>query len=150
MSSSITSIKTRIKSINSTKKITGAMKSVSTVKLNRMSKFTLKNKEYKDVLDETASSVLNSPFDFDSKYCKTNSSKNKLYIVFVRDVGLCGSYYASIDSYLKHNVNKNDSIYIIGTSIYESIRKEGYKVLNDPISSDNATYFDIVKLFTLA
>ena len=85
MASSITSIKTRIKSINSTKKITGAMKSVSTVKLNRMSKFTLKNKEYKDVLDETASSVLNSPFDFDSKYCKTNSSDNKLYIVFVSD-----------------------------------------------------------------
>ena len=150
MSSSITSIKTRIKSINSTKKITGAMKSVSTVKLNRMSKFTLKNKEYKDVLDETASNVLNSPFEFDSKYCMANNSKNKLYIVFVSDVGLCGSYNASIDSYLKHNVNKNDSLYIIGTSIYESIRKEGYKVLNDPISSDNSSYADVVKLFTLA
>ena len=150
MASSIASIKTRIKSINSTKKITGAMKSVSTVKLNRMSKQTLKNKTYKDVLDEAASNVLNSPFDFDSKFSKTNHATNKLYIVFVSDVGLCGSFNASIINKLKNSVTKNDSLFVIGTSIYESIVKEGFRVLNDPISSDNATYYNIVNLFNQA
>ena len=150
MASSITSIKTRIKSINSTKKITGAMKSVSTVKLNRMSKATLKNRQYKDALNETASNVLNSPFDFDSLFSKTNNSNKQLYIVFISDVGLCGSYNASIINYLHNNVNKEDLLYIIGTSVSETIKKEGFNVINEPISSDNANYFDVMKLFNKA
>lgn len=150
MSSSISSIKSRIKSVNSTKKITGAMKSVSTVKLNRMSKTTLKNREYKDVLHEAAKLVVNSPCDFDSIYTKQNESNKQLYIVYTSDVGLCGSYNVSIVKYLHDNVKKDDYIYLIGTSSYNVIKKEGFNIVNEMIISDDVTYFDMVKVFNKA
>lgn len=150
MSSSISSIKSRIKSVNSTKKITGAMKSVSTVKLNRMSKTTLKNREYKDVLHEAAKLVVNSPCDFDSIYTKQNESNKQLYIVYTSDVGLCGSYNVSIVKYLHDNVKKDDYIYLIGTSSYNVIKKEGFNIVNEMIVSDDITYFDMVKVFNKA
>ena len=150
MSSSISSIKSRIKSVNSTKKITGAMKSVSTVKLNRMSKTTLKNREYKDVLHEAAKLVVNSPCDFDSIYTKQNESNKQLYIVYTSDVGLCGSYNLSIVKYLHDNVKKDDYVYLIGTSSYNVIKKEGFNIVNEMIVSDDITYFDMVKVFNKA
>ena len=150
MSSSISSIKSRIKSVNSTKKITGAMKSVSTVKLNRMSKTTLKNREYKDVLHEAAKLVVNSPCDFDSIYTKQNESNKQLYIVYTSDVGLCGSYNVSIVKYLHDNVKKDDYVYLIGTSSYNVIKKEGFNIVNEMIVSDDITYFDMVKVFNKA
>ena len=150
MSSSISSIKSRIKSVNSTKKITGAMKSVSTVKLNRMSKTTLKNREYKDVLHEAAKLVVNSPCDFDSIYTKQNESNKQLYIVYTSDVGLCGSYNVSIVKYLHDNVKNDDYIYLIGTSSYNVIKKEGFDIVNEMIISDDVTYFDMVKVFNKA
>ena len=146
MPGSISSIKTRIKSINSTKKITGAMKSVSTVKLNRMTKVTTKNNEYQKALSNVADALLSSNIDFDSLYCakKTGAS---LYIVFASDVGLCGSYNESLVSYIKNNVNKDSLLYVVGTSIYNNLKTLGYNVINNQLTSDDKNYYMISKIY---
>lgn len=147
MSSSISSIKTRIKSINSTKKITGAMKSVSSVKLNRMTKITLKNNEYKDALSYARNALLSCNIDYDSPYCKKNDGGKNLYFVFSSDVGLCGSYNESIISYIKKNVSKDDLIFLFGTSIYNTLVKAGFNIINDQLLSDNIDYYNINTIY---
>ena len=150
MSSSITSIKTRIKSIDSTKKITSAMKSVSTVKLNRMSNYVTKNRLYNEALKSAALCVFNSTYEFDSVYCKENASKLNYYIVFTSDVGLCGSYNTSIVKYIVDNVSKEDYIYLIGSSCYNELKKDGYRIVNELTPGDDLVYHDLSKIFSLA
>lgn len=148
MPGSISSIKTRIKSINSTKKITGAMKSVSTVKLNRMTKVTTKNNEYQNALKDIADALLSSNIDFESPYCVKKEGK-ALYVVFSSDVGLCGSYNESIVSYINSNVNKDSLLYIVGTSIYNNLKRLGYNIINDQIASDDNDYYSLTKIYDL-
>ena len=147
MPGSISSIKTRIKSINSTKKITGAMKSVSTVKLNRMTKVTTKNNEYQKALSNVADALLSSNIDFDSLYCEKKTGAS-LYIVFASDVGLCGSYNESLISYIKNNVNKNSLLYVVGTSIYNNLKTFGFNIINDQLASDDKDYYMIAKIYS--
>ena len=146
MSGSTSSIRNRIKSINSTKKITGAMKSVSTVKLNRMTKVTLKNNEYQDVLTKAVDALLSSNIDFDSQYCMKNEGPS-LYIVFSSDVGLCGSYNQSLVDYIKKNVTQKDMLYVVGTSIYNSLKVAGYNIINDLMTSDDVDYYKTVVMY---
>ena len=146
MSGSISSIKTRIKSINSTKKITGAMKSVSTVKLNRMTKITTNNNYYQNALDTVSDILLSSKIDYDSQYCAKFKGK-ELYIVFASDVGLCGSYNETLISYIKKNINKDSLLYVVGTSIYNNLKNNGYSVINDQIQSDGIDYYKIASIY---
>lgn len=146
MSDSISSIKTRIKSINSTKKITGAMKSVSTVKLNRMTKVTLNNNEYQNELISIFDALLSSNVDNNSKYCSIFEGK-ELYIVFSSDVGLCGSYNESLLGYIKKNVSKDCLLYVVGTSIYNSLKTCGYNIMNDLIPSDDINYYKVATIY---
>lgn len=146
MAGSISSIKTRIKSINSTKKITGAMKSVSTVKLNRMTKVTTKNNEYQDALNDISNAFSSVKID-DSPYFSKFEGKD-LYIVFTSDVGLCGSYNESLVSYIKKNVSLDNLLYVVGTSSYNTLKTSGYKIINDPISSDSLDYYKVSTIYT--
>ena len=146
MSNSISSIKTRIKSINSTKKITGAMKSVSTVKINRMTKITSKNNEYQNALGIISDALSSSKIDHDSQYCLKFEGK-ELVVVFASDVGLCGSYNESLVSYIKKNVKKNTQLYVIGTSIYNTLQTNGYNIINEQIKSDDIDYYKIATIY---
>lgn len=138
-------IKSRIKSINATKKITGAMKLIASVKLQKQRNSMLKNREYANVLKNTLDSILSNNIDVESAYLKTNNNPLKGVIVFCSDLGLCGGYNANIIKLVNKEVNKDDYLYVVGTSSY-NILKRNFKVENEVISSDNINFAELKKI----
>lgn len=138
-------IKSRIKSINATKKITGAMELIATVKLQKERNHMLKNREYVSVLKDTISKILSGEIDADSKYLKIRGNSQKVAIVFCSDLGLCGGYNINLTKLFEKTISKDDEVIVIGTSQYNWF-KNNYNVINDPIASDDITYAELKKL----
>lgn len=138
-------IKSRIKSINATKKITGAMELIATVKLQKERNHMLKNREYVSVLKDTISKILSGEIDADSKYLKIRGNSHKVAIVFCSDLGLCGGYNINLTKLFEKTISKDDEVIVIGTSQYNWF-KNNYNVINDSIASDDITYAEIKKL----
>lgn len=138
-------IKSRIKSINATKKITGAMELIATVKLQKQRNHMLKNREYIGILKSTIGNILSGEIDADNSFLKLKDNPKKIVIVFVSDLGLCGGYNINLTKLLQKEVNKDDELIVVGTSEYKWI-KQNYNVINDPISSDDVTYVELKKL----
>lgn len=117
MDGNLISIKSRIKSIDSTLKITKAMKLVASVKLKRLkSLFDTNNLYYeqmKDILYKTL-----SYFDLKSHKLpdclKQYDSNKNLYIIVSSTLGLCGSYNFEIFNKLEDILTKDDELLVIG------------------------------------
>lgn len=97
-------IKRRIKSVESTRKITKAMGLVATSKLRKARKELVANEQYNNLCTEVINEVAASmPEDFDSIYYKSFEG-DKLYIVLTSDTGLCSGYNNNIIMYLNNLV----------------------------------------------
>ena len=103
-------IKSRIKSINSTKKITGAMELISNVKLTKNRSLMLKNRAYAGALEDMVANMLSGEMISENDYLTTKDAKEKLYFVFTSDMGLCGGYNINIEKLIKETVSKDDYI----------------------------------------
>ena len=85
-------IKRKIKSVNSTKQITKAMKLVSTAKLKRTRDRLEKVQPYFETVNDTVQDILKSAGNIDHRYISEREIKKSLYIVITADRGLCGGY----------------------------------------------------------
>ena len=142
-------IKSRIKSINATKKITGAMELIATVKLQKERNRMLKNKEYASVLKDTLDSILSRNIDVDNEFLKVKDNPLKLFIVFCSDLGLCGAYNMNIVKLASSNIGKDDLVYVIGTSQYKNL-KNSFNVINEEMPSDEITFAELQKIVLMA
>lgn len=141
-------LRQRIKSINSTKKITKAMEVIANVKLQKNKNVMEKNKEYASVLLDTVSSILNEKIDTECVYLKKKTSENKLFFIFVSDLGLCGGYNSNIVKLCKTEIKENDYVYLIGVKQQSFFRKAYKNILNESTSSDDISFNDLKKLVT--
>ena len=89
-------IKSRIKSINATKKITGAMELIASAKLSKQRNQMFKNREYSSVLKDTVNQILSGDIDSESVFLKKKENPKKVYIVFCSDLGMCGGYNLNV------------------------------------------------------
>ncbi len=145
MAGNKSAIKSRIKSVNSTKKITGAMELISNVKLSKNRSLMEKNRTYADALEDVVSSILSGEMIEENDYLTKKDAKQKAYFIFTSDMGLCGGYNINISKLVKDNVSKDDYIYFVGNKFYEQIKQEGYNILNEQIGSDTVEYQTIKK-----
>lgn len=117
MDGNLISIKSRIKSIDSTLKITKAMKLVASVKLKRLkSLFDTNNLYYeqmKDILYKTLSYYDLKSHKLPDCLKQYDSNKN-LYIIVSSTLGLCGSYNFEIFKKLEDILTKDDELLVIG------------------------------------
>ena len=111
-------IKRRLKSVESTRKITKAMGLVATSKLRKVRNELANNEKYnelcKDIVDVVVS---NLPEGYESIYC-TERKGDKLYIVLTSDTGLCGGYNNNVIAYLKEvldNESGTEKIVLVGS-----------------------------------
>ena len=94
-------IKRRIKSVESTRKITKAMGLVATSKLRKARKELVANEQYNNLCKEVINEVVSSmPEDFDSIYYNSFEG-DKLYIVLTSDTGLCAGYNNNLNNLVK-------------------------------------------------
>lgn len=108
-------IKRRLKSVESTRKITKAMGLVATSKLRKSRKeLTSSEKHYSlctDIVNELMGVL---PDNFDNPYLKSNSkTSDKLYVVMASDMGLCGGFNGNLANYLNTFVKDKSSAKVI-------------------------------------
>ena len=150
-------IKRRIKSVESTRKITKAMGLVATSKLRKARKELIANEQYNNLCKEVISEVVSSmPEDFDSIYYKSFDG-DKLYIVLTSDTGLCAGYNNTVAIYLNNLVQKSGGakVVVVGSkgisylSRYKISTYAEYVDLPDmPATKDiNRIYNDAIYLY---
>ena len=120
-------IKARIRSVDSTKKITRAMQLVASSKLNRQKQLMEENREYANALQQLLGLVLKSTGD-NSIYLNENEGKPAYIFVITSDMGLCGAYNANIFKMIQSECKPDDRIIMIGSRGSSWIRSKNYSV----------------------
>jgi F-type H+-transporting ATPase subunit gamma len=84
-------LRTRIRSVKSTRKITKAMEMIANAKLFRQRAAMEANREYAMRLRETVNEIVANNPGIDSPYMQRENLEKKITIVFCSDMGLCGA-----------------------------------------------------------
>lgn len=139
-------IKNRIRSIDSTMKITKAMQLVAASKYQRQKERMRKNKEYatelKNVLDEILSTITLS----DHPYLVRQEDTAPCTVVFTSDMGLCGSYNSNVFKLIESECKKNEQMIVIGGRGVTWFKHRDYSVLDTKVQVEDDDYSTIVTL----
>jgi F-type H+-transporting ATPase subunit gamma len=106
--------KRRMKSVDSTRKITNAMKLVATAKLKKWKNTMEESSLFSNTLITLINDVFSKIESSDSPYIKENDVNKKLYIVVVSTLGLCGGYNYNLFKLADSLIKEEDDIIIIG------------------------------------
>lgn len=120
--SSLKYIKTRIKGINSTKKITQAMKIVSASSLRSAQSSISSSNSYLKGFQRLLIDVNNKDPELFRRLIslfENRKTSNVLFVIFGSDKGLCGSFNSKMTSYIasKSQQNHNAKIFCVGNKI---------------------------------
>ena len=96
MAASMKRIKTRIKSVESTRQITKAMELVATSKLRRAKERVERARPYHDVLADAIAGLQAGVAEFPTVYTEAREVKQTCYVVIGGDRGLAGGYNANL------------------------------------------------------
>lgn len=143
-------IKRRIRSVESTKKITKAMELVATSKLRKTRNQLEQSKPYyTNVALMTAEILANCKGDNDSVYLiENNDVKKDVYIVIASSLGLCGGYNANVFKEIKNVIKPDDYVYSIGSKATSYLTKNHQGITDSKYESLSATFNfkDIINL----
>lgn len=135
---SLKEIKNRIASVNSTRKITSAMKMVASSKLHHAQVMIENMLPYENMLEHILKTFLASEADATTVFSQERSVKRIALVVYSSNSSLCGGFNANViklttqvlEEY-KHLGNDNIIVYPIGRKIAEKVAKLGYKTAGD-------------------
>ena len=143
-------IKRRIRSVESTKKITKAMELVATSKLRKTRNQLEQSKPYyTNVALMTAEILANCKGDNDSVYLiENNGVKKDVYVVIASSLGLCGGYNANIFKEIKDVIKPDDYVYSIGSKATSYLIKNHQGITDSKYESLSTTFNfkDIINL----
>ena len=116
-------IKTRIRSMESTRQITKAMEMVASSKLRRAQAQITASRPYFQILSSTVNDILENNRDFSSPYLKERPVNKVLYIVIAGDRGLAGGYNSNILKMVEAELKGKDAVVLpIGKKALEFFR----------------------------
>ncbi|MBD5131646.1 MAG: ATP synthase F1 subunit gamma [Clostridiales bacterium] len=110
--SNLSEIKRKIASVKQTKKITGAMQTVSVSKLHKATELYANAQAYFAELDEVMSMLIGSPA---ARSLSVKPNGNKLVIVITSDRGLCGSFDDDILKFADSVISSDDIVMPVGS-----------------------------------
>lgn len=106
-------IKSRIASVDSTKKITNAMQLVASAKLTKVRGQMEANREYADSLQELLGMVVEAAGS-GNKYLQEHNERPSFIFIITSDMGLCGGYNSNIFKAIQNEVKDADYLVFIG------------------------------------
>ena len=136
-------IKARIRSVESTKKITKAMQLVATSKLKKQKQYMEENRDYAYYLKETVQEILSSIEHSRHPYLQKQEGK-PYTIVFTSDMGLCGGYNANIFRMLQHEIGNEGDFVIIGARGANWIHNKDFHVVQSETDLEEDCYSELV------
>ena len=136
---SLKEIKGRISSVNSTRKITSAMKMVASSKLHHAQVAIQNMLPYETMLEHILKSFLAAEAGAQTIYDQERPVKRVALVVFSSNSSLCGAFNGNIIKVMMKAVNalseelgkENVEVYPIGRKVTEKARKLGYNVKCD-------------------
>ena len=144
-------IKTRIKSVESTRQITKAMELVSSSKFRKAKERAESTKPYFNTLYSTVQDIASNTSNSKNVFMKNRDVKNVCYIVIAGDRGLAGGYNSNIlKAVIAHNTLGTGKVIPIGKKANESFSKRGYEVIDSIETVENATYEDANRVAQVA
>lgn len=135
---SLKEIKNRIASVNSTRKITSAMKMVASSKLHHAQQMIENMLPYENMLERILKTFLASEVDAHTIFSEVRPVKKVALVVFSSNSSLCGGFNANIIKMMHSAVDgykdlglDNIVIYPIGRKVAEQARKHGFACAGD-------------------
>ena len=148
---SIKEVKTRINSVQSTRKITSAMKMVASAKLHKAQGAIENMLPYQRKLNKILTNFLSADLPVESPFCVERPVKRVAIVAFSSNSSLCGAFNANVLKMFLQTVGEyrelgqdNILIYPVGKKIEEAVKKLGffpqgsYQKLADKPSYDEA------------
>ena len=136
-------IKTRIKSVESTKQITKAMELVSSSKFRKAKERAESARPYFNTLYNTVQDIAKNTCNSRNVFLKERKVNNVCYIVIAGDRGLAGGYNSNIlKAVIAHNKLGTGKVITVGKKAKESLSKRGYEVIDYIESVEKCVYED--------
>lgn len=135
---SLKEIKNRLSSVNSTRKITSAMKMVASSKLHHAQTMIENMLPYETLLEHILKTFLASETDARTVLNEVRPVKRVALVVYASNSSLCGGFNANVIRLLQHVVDEyaelgkeNIVVYPIGRKVAEKVVKMGLNVAGD-------------------
>ena len=135
---SLKEIKNRITSVNSTRKITSAMKMVASSKLHHAQTMIENMLPYESLLEHILKTFLASETDAQTVLTEVRPVKRVALVVYSSNSSLCGGFNANVIKLLQHIVDEyaelgkeNIVVYPIGRKVAEKAQKLELNVAGD-------------------
>ena len=135
---SLKEIKGRIASVNSTRKITSAMKMVASSKLHHAQQMIENMLPYETMLEHILKTFLASEADASTVFSQERPVKRVALIVYSSNSSLCGGFNSNVIKMMQQAMDEyahlgkdNIEVYPIGRKVAEKASKLGYPVAGD-------------------
>jgi ATP synthase, F1 gamma subunit len=121
-------LKSRIGSVASSEKITGAMKMISSAKMHKAEGYLRRLKPYRSQVETIISSMLSSDASFSSPLLEQREVKRLTLVVWGSDDGLCGAYNVNLAKRMADDITRLRDEYpgvtlkivAVGSKIYKA------------------------------
>ena len=152
---SLKEIKGRIASVNSTRKITSAMKMVASSKLHHAQVAIQNMLPYETMLEHILKSFLAAEAEAKTIYDQERPVKRVALVVLSSNSSLCGGFNANVIKLMQQTVKglaaeigaENIDIYPMGRKVFEKAQKLGYQVKGDwSATVDKPNVHDCIEL----
>lgn len=144
-------IKTRIKSVESTKQITKAMELVSSSKFRKAKERAESSKPYFNTLYNTVQDIAKNTGNSKNVFLKERKVNKACYIVIAGDRGLAGGYNSNIlKAVVAHENSKDAKVISVGKRAKDSLSKRGYELVDFIETVEDANYEDANRVAQVA
>ena len=151
---SLKEVKTRINSVQSTRKITSAMKMVASAKLHKAQGAIENMLPYQRKLNKILTNFLSADLPVESPYVKEREVKRVAIVAFSSNTSLCGAFNANVIKMLLQTVGEyrtlgqdNILIFPVGKKVDEAVKRMGFQPQEtSPTLSDKPTYQEAADL----
>lgn len=152
---SLKEVKTRIASVNSTRKITSAMKMVASSKLHRAQQAIESMRPYERQLTRIMSTFVGSmEGEVDTAYAAQRDVKRVVIVLFTSNSSLCGGYNANavkafvkkVEEYRSHDI-EICRVYAMGKKAAEAVGKlKNFDLVDTSALLDHPSYQEAAKV----
>lgn len=151
---SLKEVKTRINSVQSTRKITSAMKMVASAKLHKAQGAIENMLPYQKKLNKILTNFLSADLPIESPYVQEREVKRVAIVVFSSNTSLCGAFNANVIKMMMQTIGEfrtlgqdNILIFPVGKKVDEAAKRMGFKPQEvSPTLSDKPTYQEAAEL----
>lgn len=127
-------VKTRINSVQGTRKITSAMKMVASAKLHKAQTTIANMLPYQQKLNRILTNFLSADLPIESPFVKKREVKRVAIVIFSSNTSLCGAFNANVTKMLLQTVGEyhtlgqeNILIFPIGKKVEDSAIRMGFE-----------------------